>query len=289
MDVVTSALPTGASTLAEQQTQTASLSVLDDWDETDRAKVNIIVGQAGIAAGTGVDGVTVPRVTLATNVALPAGTNGIGKLTANSGVDIGDVDVTSVIPGVGATNLSKPEDGPHTTGDVGVMALAVRQDAQADFGADGDYVPFSIDADGQLRVTGSVAGTQYAEDTVSSAADLLFMAGVVRKDTAATLVDTDGDRTQLEVDANGRLLVIEPSAAAATASLSVLDDWDNAASDGASVSGDVAHDTADAGEPVKVGAKAYSPDGTTPGTAAAPAPVTSAPFTGAFVPAAGAP
>ena len=26
----------------------ASLSVLDDWDESDRAKVNIIVGQAGI-------------------------------------------------------------------------------------------------------------------------------------------------------------------------------------------------------------------------------------------------
>lgn len=41
-----------------------------------------------------------------------------------------------------------------------------------------------------------------------------------------------------------------------TASLSVLDDWDNGASDGASVSGDVAHDTADAGEPVKIGMKA---------------------------------
>lgn len=40
------------------------------------------------------------------------------------------------------------------------------------------------------------------------------------------------------------------------ASLSVLDDWDNGASDGASVSGDVAHDTADAGEPVKLGFKA---------------------------------
>ena len=35
-----------------------------------------------------------------------------------------------------------------------------------------------------------------------------------------------------------------------------MDDWDNAASDGASVSGDVAHDGADAGEPVKIGAKA---------------------------------
>jgi hypothetical protein len=70
---------------------------MDDWDESDRVKVNLIAGQAGIAAGTGVDGATVPRVTLATNVALPAGTNAIGKLAANSGVDIGDVDVTSVV------------------------------------------------------------------------------------------------------------------------------------------------------------------------------------------------
>lgn len=38
--------------------------------------------------------------------------------------------------------------------------------------------------------------------------------------------------------------------------LQIMDDWDNGASDGASVSGDVAHDTADAGEPVKIGGKA---------------------------------
>jgi hypothetical protein len=116
VDVASSALPTGASTLAEQQSQTTHLAtiagdttaietaiqILDDWDESDRAKVNLIVGQAGIAAGTGTDGATVPRVTLATNVALPAGTNGIGKLTANSGVDIGDVDVTSISAGTNA-------------------------------------------------------------------------------------------------------------------------------------------------------------------------------------------
>ena len=42
----------------------------------------------------------------------------------------------------------------------------------------------------------------------------------------------------------------------------IMDDWDNAASDGASVSGDTAHDAADAGEPVKIGGKAidYEPD-----------------------------
>lgn len=56
-----------------------SLAIMDDWDESDRAKVNLIVGQAGIAAGTGVDGVTVPRVTLATNVGLPAGSAILGK------------------------------------------------------------------------------------------------------------------------------------------------------------------------------------------------------------------
>lgn len=44
-----------------------SLAVMDDWDESDRAKVNIIVGQAGVAAGSGTNGATVPRVTIATD------------------------------------------------------------------------------------------------------------------------------------------------------------------------------------------------------------------------------
>ena len=47
----------------------------------------------------------------------------------------------------------------------------------------------------------------------------------------------------------------------AVTALQIMDDWDNGASDGASVSGDVAHDGADAGEPVKIGgyAKAAAP------------------------------
>lgn len=57
----------GDASAANQVTGNASLSVLDDWDETDRAKVNIIVGQAGVAAGAGAVGATVPRVTLASD------------------------------------------------------------------------------------------------------------------------------------------------------------------------------------------------------------------------------
>src|SRR3989304_5028026 len=92
----------------------ASLSVLDDWDETNRAAVNTIAGQAGVQGGSGVTNAPTPRVVLATDVALPAGTNGIGKLTANSGVDIGDVDVLSIAAGanlIGDVGLQ-----PRTTG-----------------------------------------------------------------------------------------------------------------------------------------------------------------------------
>lgn len=84
---------------------------------------------------------------------LPAGSNAIGKLSANSGVDIGDVDITSIVPGTAATNLGKAEDAGHTSGDVGVMALTVRQDtATALGGADADYQPLITDATGRLHV-----------------------------------------------------------------------------------------------------------------------------------------
>jgi hypothetical protein len=71
-------------TLASDDPAVVALQVMDDWDESDRAKVNLIVGQAGIAGGTGADGATVPRVSLATNVALPAGTNLLGRASASA-------------------------------------------------------------------------------------------------------------------------------------------------------------------------------------------------------------
>ena len=91
--------------------------------------------------------------TVAIGTALPAGTNAIGKLAANSGVDIGDVDVTSVIPGTGATNLGKAEDAGHTTGDTGVMMLGVRNDAMAALTTtDLDYSPLATDPSGRMLV-----------------------------------------------------------------------------------------------------------------------------------------
>ena len=74
-------------TLASDDPAVDSLSVLDDWDETDRCKVNLIAGQAGVQGGSGTTNALTQRVVLATDVALPAGNN-----------NIGDVDVASVAP-----------------------------------------------------------------------------------------------------------------------------------------------------------------------------------------------
>lgn len=65
---------------------------------------------------------------------------------------IGSVYVSQIVPGVAATNLGKAEDAAHTTGDVGVLALAVRKDGVAEaLSDDGDYTPLQVNEDGILK------------------------------------------------------------------------------------------------------------------------------------------
>ena len=121
---------------------------------------------------------------------LPAGSAAIGKLAANDGVDIGDVDVTSVVPGTGATNLGKAEDAAHTSGDVGVMSLAVRNDDVAALGgADGDYAPLQVNAAGSLYTkdetgeAGSILVTGTTAVTTTVTANTAFVAIQFIEDT----------------------------------------------------------------------------------------------------------
>lgn len=192
-------------------------------------------------------------------VALPAGTNAIGKLAANSGVDIGDVDVTSIIPGTGATNLGKAEDAAHTTGDTGVMSLAVRTATPANrSGTDGDYEPLQMSA-GRLWVSSTVdaalpAGTNNIGDVdVFSVPAPLSTTGGGTEATALRVTIASDSTGVLSVDDNGGSLTIDGTVTASN------------------TSGDVAHDAVDSGNPVKIGTKAYALDGTEPGTAVAEA------------------
>lgn len=83
--------------------------------EATAVRVTLPTNGTGVIAGvtTVTTVTTVGAVTAITN-ALPAGTNAIGKLAANSGVDIGDVDVTSIA--AGANLIGDVSLQPRTTG-----------------------------------------------------------------------------------------------------------------------------------------------------------------------------
>lgn len=70
-----------------------------------------------------------------------------------------------------------------------------------------------------------------------------------------TLADAAG-AADLGASINTLLGTIDADTGAIKLAVEIMDDWDNAASDGASVSGDTAHDAVDAGEPVKIGGRA---------------------------------
>jgi len=109
-------------------------------------------------SGTGDTG----PVNVATDDCGSGGHVGLGKLAISADGDRTlipadatnglDVDVTRVIPGTSATHLGKAEDAVHSSGDVGVMMLAIRKDTAAAVAADGDYVPLQTDANGRLVV-----------------------------------------------------------------------------------------------------------------------------------------
>lgn len=136
--------------------------------------------------------------------ALPAGTN-----------NIGDVDVLSIVPGTAATNLGKAEDAAHTTGDVGVMALAVRQDTAAVLaGTTGDYIPLSVDANGYLRVTlpeTQLDGSEYETVAAAATTQALGATGAVGDylDTLVCVVATAAtSQVQIKDGANAAITVL---------------------------------------------------------------------------------
>ncbi len=144
---------------------------------------------------------TVTAVGSITN-ALPAGTNAIGKLTSNSGVTIGDVNVISIITGTGATSLGKAVDGAAGATDTGVMALAVRDDALTTLTpVDGDYTQLRTNSTGALWVQSS---TVDVAENVAVGTNPVPVGGVYR--SSPVTLDS-GDVGYPLLDVNGRLIV----------------------------------------------------------------------------------
>jgi len=136
-----------------------------------------------------------------------------------------DVNITqSVLPTGAATEttlasvlseiqgLTYAEDTAHSSGDIGVMGLAVRNDAGTSLvSADGDYSPLSVDANGALRVVGSITVNEagdYAEDSGHTSGDIGYFNLAVRNDNQATTVTSaNADYSQFSVDDRGAMYV----------------------------------------------------------------------------------
>jgi hypothetical protein len=107
--------------------------------------------------------------------------------------------ITSVVPGVGATNLGKAEDAIAASGDTGVFALAVRRDAKVASAANGDYHELQVDPIGALWT----ADVQ-TEDAAATSGDRGSFVLAVRRDTPTSSAAA-GDYHEIQVDALGRL------------------------------------------------------------------------------------
>jgi len=205
-------------------------------DGTDGLLVNLganndvtVSGTVTANAGTGTQ-----AVSLASLPTLAAGTNNIGDVdvltmptvTVNAH-DVGSI-TTAVVPGTAAANLGKAEDAVHTSGDVGVMGLAVRRDADTSLvGTDGDYAPLQVNATGSLKTA--------------------ITAGVVTTVSTVTNVSQQG----------GVAIALNTGARAAGVQRVTI-----ATDDIVQTVGSVASDGVDAGNPVKVGFQARTSDAT---------------------------
>jgi hypothetical protein len=132
-----------------------------------------------------------------------------GALTVDNGGTFA-VQVSSQVPGTGATNLGKAEGSAYAAGHTVVGVAGVRNDAGTIPAGvdDGDYMLPQFDANGALYVTGGGGGTQYVEDAAAAANPTASALNLIRDDArGGSLTSTDGDNVAARGTNAGELYV----------------------------------------------------------------------------------
>lgn len=219
-----------------------SLAIIDDWDESDRAKVNLIVGQAGITAGAGAVAANTPRVTHASDdpvtvalqlidnaisgnemqvdvvAALPTGSNIIGALVANQSVNVAQMNATTVLmgngnSGTGAQRVTIAADSTGQVASVGKTAAdaAIAAAPVTTGGRASTATPASMSADGDVvnlwldRAGATIISGYVAQDAAVAGNPVL---GGGRASAAEpTAMTADGDSVYSWMDRRGRQIV----------------------------------------------------------------------------------
>ncbi len=194
-------------------------------------------GGTAVAGGTGVDTAGAPRVSLATNVALPAGTNLLGK-----------VGIDQTTPGT--TNLVQITDGAGAVNTI-VDSSALPSGA-ATSALQGGGLPAALDGSGYLKTheqgTAAVSAASLPLPT-GAATSALQGGGLPAALDGSGYLKTHEQGTALVGDGAGAFNVIVDSGTTAVTQAT-------AASLNAQVVGATAHDAALSDKPVAIGAYA---------------------------------
>lgn len=185
MDGVTLNAGSGGSTIATDEVNSVHYQQVQIVTGADGASKSIVTGSNRLPVDG--SGVTQPISGTVTVNALPAGTN-----------NIGDVDVLTVIPGTGATQLGKAVDSAAGGTDTGVAMLAIRDDSLDSLTpAEGDYTHLRVNSTGALHVTGISSVTANAGTNLNTSALALETGGNLA--TAATHLATLAGAVSTEV------------------------------------------------------------------------------------------
>lgn len=208
----------------------------DDIAGVHHQRVKISLGADGSATdalgGTGVDAAGVQRVSLATDVALPAGTNAIGKLAANAGVTIGAVEIAAAQTLAAVTTVSSITNVVHIDDNASTISI--------DDGAG------SITVDG--TVTAAVASIAAGDNNIGNV-DIVTV--------PSDPFGVNADAASATGSISAKLKFIAGTGIPITGTVTVgAHAVTNAGTFAVQAAGDVAHDGVDSGSPTKVGGMA---------------------------------
>lgn len=227
------------------------------------------VGSAAFALGQQLAAASLPVVLTAAQISTltpPAAITGFAT-SANQLTEISSLATLET--------LVLTEDRASANADPGVQLLAVRKATPANLSSDdGDYEPLQVSA-GRLWAsvlvdTALPAGNNNIGDVDAVQSGTWNIGTVTTVTTVSTVSSVTAIANALPAGTNNIGDVDVASIAAGDNNIGNVDIVSGTLTTLTTLTGGgVAHDSADSGNPHKVGFKAFSPDGTTPGTAVA--------------------
>lgn len=174
---------------------TSGTPAMGVYESTPSSVTDGDLGTLGITAGRRL------KTSATIDAALPAGTNAIGKLAANSGVDIGDVDVTSSALPTGASTLAEQQSQTTHLATIAGDTTSIQTAVEAlDNSVDGNYLNVNMNIAGTDVIAGAgVITAQTQRVTIATDDEVNNLLGTIDADTSILAGAVTGTEMQVDV------------------------------------------------------------------------------------------